>query len=486
MTNDDQGFRYADTLRAMERAHELARTFILELPDRHVSPAIAPADMVAALDEALPDASSDPVDAISEWMERAGPGIVADPGPRFFGFVNGGVTPGALAGDWLASTIDQNAGLWVISPAAAQTEVVVMRWLKELFGLPDAWHGHITSGATMSNLSCLAAARQWASGLLGFDAAEDGLGGHPPIHVVSSSAIHASAVKSLGTLGMGRSSVTQLPTADGTMNIDLLREHMSQIDGPVIIVANAGEVNSGQFDDLNAMADIRDAHPGGAWLHVDGAFGLFAAVSRSYRDRVSGIDRADSVASDAHKWLNVPYDAGLAFVRDETILRSAFATTSAYLTKSDNFDADNYGPEFSRRFRALAAWCSLKSLGRSGYRDMVERCIDNARLLASWIDQQPNMELLNADRQRQHPFNIVCFRYVDPSRPDDEIDAFNVNAVAALQRDGRAYVSGTRWNGTPALRAAFVNWSTTRDDVKILQQALTHIGATKRIHSHPL
>jgi glutamate/tyrosine decarboxylase-like PLP-dependent enzyme len=226
------------------------------------------------------------------------------------------------------------------------------------------------------------------------------------------------------------------------------------------------------------MADIRDSHPGGAWLHVDGAFGLFAAASPAYRDRVAGTERADSVASDAHKWLNVPYDAGFAFVRDEATIRSAFATTSAYLTKSDSFDADNYGPEFSRRFRALAAWCSLKSLGHSGYREMVERCIENARMLASWIDGQPNLELLNADRQRAYPFNIVCFRYTDQEHTDEEIDAFNAAASSALQRDGRAFVSGTRWNGTPALRAAFVNWSTTADDVRTLQDALTDVGVS--------
>jgi glutamate/tyrosine decarboxylase-like PLP-dependent enzyme len=246
----------------------------------------------------------------------------------------------------------------------------------------------------------------------------------------------------------------------------------------VIIVANAGEVNTGQFDDLNAMADLRDRHPRGAWLHVDGAFGLFAAASPVYRDRVDGIDRADSVASDAHKWLNVPYDAGFAFVRDEPALRAAFSTTSAYLTKSDSFDADNYGPEFSRRFRALAAWCSLKSLGRAGYRELVEHCIDNARTLAAWIDAQPNMELLNADRQREYPFNIVCFRYLDSGLDAASLDALNVDAVGRIQRDGRAFVSGTRWNGVPGIRAAFVNWSTTNDDVEILINTLADIGAS--------
>jgi glutamate/tyrosine decarboxylase-like PLP-dependent enzyme len=478
MPSDQSPFRYDDTLRAMATAHELAQAFIRDLPDRVVSRMATPDEMATALDEPLPDNPSDPADAVAEWMRRAEAGIVSDPGPRYFGFVNGGVTPGALAGDWLASTIDQNAGLWIISPAAAQTQVVVMRWLKELFGLPDSWRGTITSGGTLSNIVGLAAARQWASGQLGFDAAVDGLAGHPPINVVSSSAIHASAVKSLGTLGLGRSSVVKIPTADGTMDIAALREHMQTMDGPVIIVGNAGEVNTGQFDDLNAMADIRDAHAGGAWLHVDGAFGLFAAASPAYRDRVAGIERADSVASDAHKWLNVPYDAGFAFVRDDAALRAAFSSSSAYLTKSGGFDADDYGPEFSRRFRALAAWCSLKSLGRAGYRELVERCIDNARLLARWIDEQPSMELLNAERQRAYPFNIVAFRYIDPDLADEENDALNMQAVDALQRDGRVFISGTRWNERAGIRAAFVNWSTTPDDVRILQDTLRDVGAS--------
>jgi glutamate/tyrosine decarboxylase-like PLP-dependent enzyme len=476
MPDDVVDPRYVDTLRAMEQAHKLAAQFIRELPERPVNRMATPQEMVAALDEPLPTNPSDPVEAISEWMRRAEPGIVADPGPRFFGFVNGGVTPGALAGDWLASTIDQNTGLWIISPAAAQTEVVVMRWLKEVFELPTDWHGWLTSGATMSNVGCLAAARQWASGLLGFDAVNDGLAGHPQIHVVSSSAIHASALKALGTLGIGRSQVVQIPTTDGTIDIRALRSHLDTLDGAVIIVGNAGEVNTGQFDDLNALADLRDAHAGGAWLHIDGAFGLFAASSPLFRDRVSGIERADSVASDAHKWLNVPYDAGFAFVRDESALRAAFSTTSAYLTKSESFDADNYNVEFSRRFRALAAWCSLKSLGRTGYRDMVERCIANARMLMEWIDAQPNMELLNADRQLAYPFNIVCFRYIDADLDDAALDSFNLEMTHRIQRDGRVFVSGTRWNGIAGIRSAFVNWSTTEDDVRILQQVLEEVA----------
>jgi glutamate/tyrosine decarboxylase-like PLP-dependent enzyme len=467
-----------NTLRALDAAHEHARAFIESLPNRPVSRLQTPEQMAAALDEPLPEASTDPASAVGEWMARADAGIVADPGPRFFGFVNGGVTPAALAGDWLASAIDQNTGIWILSPAAAQTELVVHRWLKELFHLPSEWAGILTTGGTMSNLIGLAAARQWASRLLGFNAAIDGLSGNPPIQVVSSSAIHASAVKTLGTLGIGRSTVTHIPTENGVIDTARLRAHVNEIEGPVILVANAGEVNTGQFDDLVEMANIRDAHPGGAWLHVDAAFGLFAAASPRHRHLVSGIERADSVASDAHKWLNVPYDCGFAFVRDEDVLREAFSTHSAYLTRSDGFDADDFNPDFSRRFRALTAWCSLKSLGRSGYQAMIERCIDNAMQLAAWIHSQPNMELLNGDRQRTHPFNIVCFRYIDPSHDDHAVNLMNRRAVEAIQRDGRAFVSGTTWNGQAGIRAAFVNWSTTASDVRVLQEVIQDVGAS--------
>ncbi|HWV23761.1 MAG TPA: pyridoxal-dependent decarboxylase [Thermomicrobiales bacterium] len=471
-----------DTLRALDAAHAQARTFLETLSDRPVSTMQTPDEMAAALDEPLPTGASDPADIVGEWMDRAGAGIIADPGPRYFGFVNGGVTPAALAGDWIASTIDQNAALWVLSPAAAQTELVVLRWLKELFALPPEWTGIVTSGGTMSNLIGLAAARQWEAEQLGFNAAEDGLAGNPPIHVVSSSAIHASAIKSLGTLGMGRSTVTQIPTTDGTMDIDALRDHLSRIDGPAIIIGNAGEVNTGQFDDLAALADLRDRHPGGAWLHVDGAFGLFAAASPTYAHLVEGIDRADSVASDAHKWLNVPYDCGFAFVRDAAPLHGAFSASGAYLTRTGGFDADAHNPFFSRRFRALAAWCSLKSLGRDGYRDMVERCIANARDLADWVDRQPGMELVNGHRYRQHPFNIVCFRFVGRGVDDETIDNLNRRAVEAIQRSGRAFVSGTSWNGHAAIRAAFVNWTTTLDDVAVLKDVLQEMADTSPEH----
>lgn len=425
--------------------------------------------MAAALDEPLPEEGCDPGDAVTEWLRRAEIGIVASPGPRFFGFVNGGATPAALAGDWLASAIDQNAGMWLASPAAAQTELTVLRWLKELFGLPEAWAGALTSGATMANLVGLAAARQWAGERLGFDSAVEGLAGNPPIPVVSSTAIHASAVKALGTLGLGRGAVLGLSAPGGSIDIAELRTALAAIGGPVIVVANAGEVNTGAFDDIDAVASVCETHPGGAWLHVDGAFGLFASVSPRYAHLNRGIERADSVGADGHKWLNVPYDCGFAFVRDAAALRAAFNATGTYIepTPDLGWDPLTHVPEMSRRFRGLAAWCALRAYGRAGYRAMVERCVDNARAFADWIERSDGMELM-----APAPLNIVCFRYAPPDMDDAACDAFNRAAVAAIQRDGRAYVTGTIWNGRAAIRAAFDNWATTLDDVVILQDAV--------------
>ncbi len=466
------GSQLNDTERALTKAHEIALEFLASLPDRPVSRVPSPEDMATALDEPLADNGCDPASAVYEWFSRAEIGITASPGPRFFGFVTGGSTPAALAGDWLASALDQNAGLWAGSPAAAQTELVVLRWLKELFGLPAGWAGALTSGATMANLVGLAAARQWAGRTLGFDAAGDGLAGHPAIPVVSSTEIHSSAVKCLGTLGFGRNHVCKVAAPGGSVDIDALAAKLKSIDGPVIVIGNAAEVNTGQFDDIDAIATICQNHPGGAWLHVDGAFGLFASVSPRFRHLSHGIDRADSVASDGHKWLNVPYDCGFAFVRDAASLREAFAAGGAYLVGSAGWDAITHVPEMSRRFRALAAWCALKSLGRGGYREIVERCVDNAASFARWIEATDGFELMNPAA-----LNIVCFRFMHRGFDDNANDALNRDAVSAIQLDGRAFVTGTVWNGHAAIRAAFDNWRTTTADVELLQAAVSDVSS---------
>lgn len=461
-----------DMERALERAHEISAGFLASLAQRPVSYVPTAAEMAAALDEPLPETGCDPSDAVSEWFTRAERGITASPGPRFFGFVTGGSTPAALAGDWLASALDQNAGLWAGSAAAAQTELVVLRWLKELFSLPADWSGALTSGATMANLVGLAAARQWAGRKLGFDPAEDGLGGHPPITVVSSTEIHASAIKCLGTLGLGRKQVRMVPAPGGAVDIEALAAELAGIDGPVILVANAAEVNTGHFDDIAAMADLRDKHPGGAWLHVDGAFGLFAAATPSLAHLLNGIDRADSVASDGHKWLNVPYDCGFAFVRDAQPLRESFDASGAYIVGTDGWNAVSHVPEMSRRFRALAAWCALRAYGREGYRDLVDRCVGNTADFAAWVDATPGLELMNPA-----PLNIVCFRLVEDGMSDGALDELNRRAVTAIQKDGRVFVTGTVWAGRAAIRAAFDNWQTDATDLDLLRTAVLDVRA---------
>ncbi|MFL5762104.1 MAG: pyridoxal phosphate-dependent decarboxylase family protein [Thermomicrobiales bacterium] len=468
---------YDESVRALDRVHELAREYVRDLPNRRVGRLLETDELTDAFDEPLPEHSSDPVAAIEDWFKRADPGIVASPGPRFFGFVVGGATPAALAGDWLASAIDQNGGLWPASPASAVTELAVIRWLKELFGLPSAWVGVLTSGATMANLVGLAAARQWAGRQLGFDPAVDGLGGHPPIPVLSSQAIHSSAVKALGNLGLGRSSVRKVAAPGGEVNLAAFEKELEQLDGPVIVIANAGEVNTGQFDKIDAIADLCQLHPGGAWLHVDGAFGLFAAASPGLQYLVAGIERADSVASDGHKWLNVPYDCGFAFVRDESALRATFSAKGPYTAGSAGWDADDFSPDMSRRFRGLAAWCALKAYGRDGYRALVERCVENATAFASWVDETPGLELMNAERVRQSPLNCVCFRFTPAGLEPEATNAFNRAAVAAIQDDGRAFVTGTVWEGKAAIRAAFDNWATTLADVEILESVADDVGA---------
>lgn len=465
---------FAEFDAALDAAHEIATTYLTGLAERPVSRAATADEMAAAFDEALPDAGCEPAEAIAEWYARAEPGIVASGGPRFFGFVNGGSTPAALAGDWLASALDQNLVAWASSPAGAQTELTAIRWLKELFGLPVGWEGALTSGATMANLVGLAAGRQWVGERMGFDPARDGLGGQPPIPVVASALAHASVRKALATLGLGRDSIYEVAVRDGVMDVAALRTTLAGIDGPAITVAGAGEVNTGAMDPLNAIADVAGTHEPGVWLHVDGAFGLFAALSPRSADLVAGVERSDSVATDGHKWLNVPYDCGAAFVRDGDALRASFAAGAVYLAPAagEGWAPSSHGPEMSRRMRALAVWCALRAAGRTGYRAVVERCLDNAAAFARWVEAADDFELL-----APAPLIIVCFRLAPAGLDDVSTDQLNRDLVSALQADGRVFVSGTVWGGKAAVRAAFDNWATGPEDVAILQETVAEIGA---------
>src|SRR5436309_5780933 len=344
--------------------------------------------------------------AIDELV-RASDGALRASGPRCFPWVIGGDTPAALAADWLTSVWDQNAAAYDSTPIGTVTEELSIAWLKELFGLPASWAGVLTTGATMANFTALAAARSWWGRRHGVDLDARGFAGLPAVPVVSSGYIHPSATKALAMLGIGRDAVRRFARDDvGRVDLTAMEAALRALDGaPAIIVGNAGEVNAGDFDPIEAFADLAERY--GAWLHVDGAFGLFARATPQAAHLAAGVERAQSVIADGHKWLNVPYDSGFAFVRDASLLAGPFAIGAAYLPKPGEhpmFGA--MGPEASRRARGIAIWATLRAYGRDGYREMVERHLDLAQRLAKRVDAAPDLE-----RRAEVPLNIACFRY---------------------------------------------------------------------------
>ena len=386
-------------------------------------------------------------------------------GPRFFHFVTGGSTPAALAADWLASALDNNAGLWISAPLGSKLEQVAIGWLKDLFRLPTDWGGVLTTGATMSNFTALAAGRQWWGEEHAANIAERGMSGLPAVPVLTSGFIHASAKKALSMLGIGHDVVRVLSRdAVGRIDLTALDEALKALKGaPAIVIATAGEVNAGGFDPITAMADL--AHRHHAWLHVDGAFGLFARVSPVTADLAEGVERADSVIADGHKWLNVPYDCGFAFVRDARLLNAVFGMGAPYFpaTEADHPDFLYLAPEMSRRARALAVWATLNAYGRRGYRAMIERHVALAKRLANQIRDSSDFELLEEPR-----LNVVCFRYRPAGIPEGELDEINRRLGQAIIADGTVYFGTTVYGGKVAFRPAIANWRTTERDVDII------------------
>ncbi|HEX2045882.1 MAG TPA: aspartate aminotransferase family protein [Gaiellaceae bacterium] len=459
---------------ALELAAREALRYLDSLDERPVRGA----DVDAALEPfggPLPEEGMGALEALAALAGDGLDGSVHSAGPRFFHFVTGGVTPAALGADWLASTVDQMAGLWVAAPLAARLESVAVAWLRELFGLPDSWGGILTTGATMANFVGLAAARRWWGERHGVDVDEEGLAGLPAVPVLSSGYLHASAFKALAMLGIGRGSV-RLLSGDTVGRLDerALAEALAQLRGaPAIVVGNAGEVNAADFDPIARMADLAEEH--GAWLHVDGAFGLFARLSPRTAELAAGVERAHSVIADGHKWLNVPYDCGFAFLRDPAALAGTFSLAGDYLPAPDD-PRPNFGflgPESSRRGRSLAVWATLAAYGRVGYRTMVERHLELARRLGERVDEAPDLERLAETR-----LNIVCFRYRPPGLPEEELDELNARLGEEVLADGRVYVGTTRYGGRVAFRPAIVNWRTGEDDVDLLADVVRELGAS--------
>jgi glutamate/tyrosine decarboxylase-like PLP-dependent enzyme len=462
----------ADAIAALEAVLEQAVAYLQELDD---APVRKPGSDEAARRARgpLPEEGDGTQETLRALFEIADEARVATSGPRFFHWVIGGTTPAALAADWLASAIDQNAGGWHASPLSTELETVSISWLLDLFGLPSSWTGVLVTGGTMANFTGLAAGRRWCASRVGVDVEKQGLAAMPQMPVLSSGFIHVSALKSLGMLGLGRATPT-ISAADATGRIDLakMEEELKRLDGaPSIVIGNAGEVNAGHFDPIAELATLAERY--GAWLHVDGAFGLFAAASPRTRHLLDGIEGAHSVSSDGHKWLNVPYDCGFTFVREASQLEEAFYAGADYLPESHE-ERPNYayrGPEMSRRARSLAVWATLKAYGRTGYREIVERSLDNAAHVAQLVEEAPDLELL-----APAPFNIVCFRYRPEGVPEDELDELNLEIEERALLDGRVYVGSTRWAGTVGFRPAFVNWRTTRDDAALVVEVVRDLG----------
>jgi glutamate/tyrosine decarboxylase-like PLP-dependent enzyme len=472
----DPGERRGELDQALEVAAAEARAFLARLDDDPVQPA-GSEDAVMALGGDLPEDGEGAPAAVRELASMGRAVATRSPGPRFFHFVIGGATPAALAADWLTSSFDQNAGAWAGSPFASRLESICLEWLRDMFELPPQFGGVLVTGGTMANFACLAVARDWCAERLGAHAREAGLAGLRQIPVFSSGYIHASAVKSLALLGIGTDHVHRLARdRAGRLDLGALERSLAGLDGaPAIVVANAGEVNAGDFDPIGAMADLSDEHD--AWLHVDGAFGLFARISPRSAHLAAGAERARSVSSDGHKWLNVPHDCGFAFVRSPERLAATFSEQADYLPPSQESRPSwgFMGPEGSRRARALTIWATLRAYGRAGYRAMVERHLELAQRLAERVDAEPELE-----RLAEVPLNIVCFRWRPAGVPEPQLDELNGRLGEALLGDGRVFAGTTLFEGKVAFRPAIVNWRTGPEDVDALVDVLLELASGLR------
>lgn len=426
----------------------------------------------------MPAHGEDAADVVTHLADAADPGIVTTAGPRYFGFVIGGSHPAALAADWLASAWDQNACLYVMSPAAAVVEEVAAAWLVELFGLPAGTSVGFTTGATMASFTALAAARHAVLRAVGWDVEENGLSGAPPVTVVIGDEAHVTILAALQMLGLGRGRVRRVAAdAQGRLIPDALVAVLASVSGPTIVCAQAGNVNTGAFDPMPPIAAVVRAH--GGWLHVDGAFGMWAAAAPSLRRHVDGLELADSWTTDAHKYLNVPYDSGLVFVRDTRAHRTAMTLGASYYVETGGGERDPYNwvPESSRRARGFAIYAVLRALGRDGVAELVERCTRLARRIAEILAAAPGACLLN-----EVVLNQVLVAFTPPAGVDP--DAHTRAVIARVQADGTCWVGGTTWQGRAAMRISVSNWSTTDADVESSAAAILRCAAAAATLGH--
>ena len=453
----------SDVRDLLRRTADLAADFLESLDERPVFPPVSADELRRSLGGPLPAEPTDPEEVVAALAEAADRGIVAMPSGRYFGFVIGGALPAALAADWLTSTWDQNAGLYVGGPAASVVEDVVREWVVDLLGLPrDASIGLVT-GTQMGSVTALAAARFRVLERRGWDVGRDGLAGAPRIRVLAGDKRHVTIDRALRLLGLGAPEAVPADS-EGRLDVDGLRAALASGGGPTIVCAQAGEVNTGAFDDFGAIADATEA--AGAWLHVDGAFGLWAAASPRLRHLVRGAERAQSWITDAHKWLNVPYDSALVLCADPEAHRAAMTVTASYLVQDGSTVRDqvDWVPEFSRRARGFAVYAALKSLGRDGLAELVERTCACARRFADRIVQVDGAEVLN-----EVVLNQVLFRF----ESDERTDA----VLRAVQDAGDVWMSGTVWDGRRAIRVSVSNWQTGDEEIDLALDSFRRAAA---------
>ncbi len=471
----------------LHQTADLAADYLEGLDRRPVHATATHEELVAAFDGPLPARGEAPGEVISDLAAIADPGTIASAGPRYFGFVIGGSLPSALAADWLTSAWDNNSGLYAIGPSASVAEEVAGRWLIDLFGLPTGSSIGYTTGATMATFTGLAAGRHRVLERLGWNVEEDGLQGAPEIAVVLGAEAHVTVHVSLQMLGLGRNRVHRVEADEqGRMRADRLHEVLASLrNQPVLVIAQSGNVNTGGFDPLpEIVAAVRELP--NAWLHVDGAFGLWAAVSPELRHLTAGLADADSWTTDAHKWLNVPYDSGIVIVRDVEAHHAAMTLGASYYVETAGAERDPYNwvAESSRRARGFPVYAAIRELGRDGLAAMIERCCALARRMADGIRDAPGVTILN-----DVVLNQVLVRFAPPgsdgSTPDDAaIDAFTRAVIAAVQADGTCWLGGTTWHGMAAMRISVSNWSTTEADADVSVAAIRR--SAESVATHPV
>ena len=449
----------------LETASRASLDFLHGLPDRPVKATAARSDLLNSLGGELPDEGTDASDVIETLVAVAEPGLVGTQSGRFFGFVIGGSTPAGIAAEWLTSTWDQNAGLSLLTPAAAVIEEIAGAWLIDLLGLPERSSVGFVTGAQMANFTGLAAARNWVLGQVGWDVETSGLLRAPHVRVLAGHDHHDTIDRSLRFLGMGTDCIVSVDSdATGRMLADDLGRKLAEREGPTIVCAQAGGVNGGSIDPLGEIIEISHHHS--AWVHVDGAFGLWAAASPALKTLLSGVERADSWATDAHKWLNVPYDSGLVFCARPEAHRAAMQVRAAYLSYAEDSARDpmDYNPEFSRRARGFAVYATLRALGRRGVADLVERNCALARRFGELLSAEEGAELLAPVSLNQV---MVRFRSADGDH-----DAHTRAVLGAVQDEGVCWPSGTTWRGQAAIRISVSNATTDEHDVDVSAASL--------------